>query len=213
MPDARPAMQFSDLQQQEATARLGMWVFLATEVLFFGGLATAYLAYRTGYGDAFAAAGRRTEIVIGTANTAILLTSSFLVAWALVAARARSRDFTALLLALAAVLGLIFIALKGVEYSKEFEEHLVPGINFAVTGPLAGGIELFFVLYFVATGVHAIHLAIGIVVLGVMARRAKAGEFADYQGPLTVAGLYWHFVDMIWIFLFAFIYLPGRSGP
>jgi cytochrome c oxidase subunit 3 len=206
-------MQFADLRQQEDAARLGMWVFLATEVLFFGGIAMLYLAYRTGYAEAFAQAGRRTDIVIGTINTAVLLTGSFLVAWAVAAAQAGSTGFAAWLLRAAALLGIVFLALKGLEYHEEYAEHLVPGINFAVAGPQAGGIALFFILYFIATGVHAIHLGIGIVVLGVMAHKAKTGAFASgYQGPITIAALYWHFVDLIWVFLFALIYLPGRSG-
>ena len=119
----------------------------------------------------------------------------------------------ALLLCAAALLGLLFLGLKAIEYRDEYREHLVPGLNFAFSGPQAGGVELFFIFYFVATGLHAIHLIIGIVLLALMARRAARGDFsAHYHIPLTVTGLYWHFVDVVWIFLFALIYLPGRSG-
>jgi cytochrome c oxidase subunit III len=211
MPKAAP--QFADLQQQEDVAIIGMWVFLATEVLFFGGLILLYLAYRTGYSDAFAEAGRHTDIVIGTINTAILLTSSFLVAWAITAGRLEDGRLAAGLLCVAAFLGVLFLCLKGVEYSKEYREHLVPGLDFSYSGTNAGGVQLFFIFYFIATAVHALHLMIGIVVLLVMAARARHAEFsARYHAPLNVAGLYWHFVDLVWIFLYALIYLPGRNA-
>jgi cytochrome c oxidase subunit 3 len=213
MPEPQPAVQFVDLRQQQDVAQLGMWVFLATEVLFFGGLILAYCVYRYGYPDGFAEAARHTKIVIGTANTAILLTSSFLVAWAVTVARLRAGRLAAVLLFAAAVLGLLFLALKGVEYRMEYDEHLVPGVNFAEPGRHAAGMVLFFSFYFVATGLHAVHVAIGIVVLIVIGLKTRAGNYSEaYHAPITVAGLYWHFVDLVWIFLFALIYLPGRSS-
>jgi cytochrome c oxidase subunit 3 len=113
----------------------------------------------------------------------------------------------------AALLGAIFLALKGYEYWQEYREHLVPAVNFAFAAAHARGAELFFMLYFVLTGLHALHVAIGVVVLLAIARRASSnGYSAQYHAPVTVAGLYWHFVDLVWIFLFALIYLPGRSG-
>ena len=213
MPEARPAFQFVDLRQQHEVAQLGIWVFLATEVLFFGGLILAYCVYRSAYPAAFAEAARHTKIVIGTANTAILLTSSFLVAWAVSATRLREARFAALLLWGAAVLGLVFCALKGVEYTKEYQEHLLPGFGFDFPGAQAHQVHLFFAFYLVATGLHAIHVAVGIVVLVVIGLRARQRAYSDvYNSPVVVAGLYWHFVDLVWIFLFALIYLPGRSG-
>ncbi|HVV61503.1 MAG TPA: cytochrome c oxidase subunit 3 [Pseudolabrys sp.] len=212
MPEAHPAFQFVDLRQQHDVAQLGMWVFLATEVLFFGGLILAYSAYRIGYPEGFAEAARHTKIVIGASNTAILLTSSFLVAWAVLIVRLREGRIAALLLWGAAALGVIFLVLKGVEYSEEYREHLIPGLNFALDGPNAGAIKLFFAFYFVATGLHAVHVAVGIVVLVVIGIRARQDAYSDrYHSPITVAGLYWHFVDIVWIFLFALIYLPGRA--
>lgn len=214
MREARPVLPYATLAQQHDAAQLGMWTFLATEVLFFGGLILAYCVYRFGYPAEFAEAGRHTRIAIGTANTAILLTSSFLVAWAVLAAKAEAGTLAARLLVGAAALGTLFLALKGYEYLQEYREGLVPGINFA-SGPLAmRGAELFFVFYFTATGLHAIHLSIGIVVLLVIAWRARQGAYSGrYHAPITVASLYWHFVDAVWIFLFALIYLMGRSGP
>jgi cytochrome c oxidase subunit 3 len=213
MPETRPAFQFVDLRQQHDVAQLGIWVFLATEVLFFGGLILAYAAYRIGYSEGFAEAARHTKIVIGAINTAVLLTSSFLVAWAVFVARLRQGHIAAVLLWGAAALGLIFLLLKGVEYTEEYREHLVPGLNFVIAGSHGGAIELFFAFYFVATGLHAIHVAVGIVVLIVVGIRAKQRTYSDrYHAPITVAGLYWHFVDVVWIFLFALIYLPGRAS-
>jgi cytochrome c oxidase subunit 3 len=213
MPERQPAMQFADLRQQHDVAQLGMWVFLATEVLFFGGLILAYAAYRIGYPEGFAQAAKRTQILIGAANTAILLTSSFLVAWAVFVARLREGRFAALLLWSAAALGILFLVLKGIEYSIEYRDHLVPGLNFSVPEPNDGPVALFFTIYFVATGLHAVHVAVGIVVLFVIGIRARQGAYSErYHSPITVAGLYWHFVDVVWIFLFALIYLPGRAS-
>jgi len=212
MPET-PADQFVDMRQQHETAQLGMWTFIATEVLFFGGLLLAYCVYRIGDPEGFAEAARHTKIVIGTINTAVLLTSSFLVAWAVTAARLRQGRMAGLLLGFAAVLGLAFLALKGVEYAKEYDEHLIPRLDFAYAGPKATSVYLFFSFYFVATGLHALHIAIGVVVLAVIGWQAGRGRYSErYHSPITVAGLYWHFVDVVWIFLFALIYLPGRAS-
>jgi cytochrome c oxidase subunit 3 len=212
MPEARPAVQFADLRQQHDVAELGMWVFLATEVLFFGGLILAYCVYRHADPAGFAEAARRTRIGIGAANTAVLLTSSFLVAWAVVAIRANAGRFAALLFWAAALLGIVFLALKGVEYTSEYEEHLLPGLDFADAGSHAHSLFLFFSFYIVATGLHGLHVAIGIAALGIVGLRANRNAYSsDYHAPPTVVGLYWHFVDVVWIFLFAMIYLPGRA--
>jgi cytochrome c oxidase subunit III len=213
MREARPAFQYATLPQQQEAARLGIWTFLASEVLFFGGLILAYAVYRYGYPDDFAAAARHSKIVIGTLNTAILLSSSFLVAWAVWAARIEADRLSASLLCTAAALGVAFLALKGWEYLQEYKEHLLPGANFQFAPEYIRGAQLFFIFYFVATSLHALHVTVGIVVLLAVARRAGQGAYSQrYHSPLTVAGLYWHFVDLIWIFLFALIYLPGRNG-
>lgn len=209
-PDLAP--QFVDLDQQHDAASLGMWTFLATEVLFFGGLIALYCAYRTMNPDAFAAAARHTQIAIGTGNTAIMLTSSFLVAWAVWCIRLSQGRIAAFLFWGAAAHGGVFLVLKAVEYAIEYREHLVPGLNFAARGADTGAQHLFFAFYFVATGLHGIHVAIGIVVLIAIGLRSRHGAYsAEYDTPATVAGLYWHFVDVVWIILFALIYLPGRS--
>jgi cytochrome c oxidase subunit III len=214
MRESRPVMPYATLPQQHDAAQLGMWTFLASEVLFFGGLILAYCVYRYGYPSDFAEAARHTTIVIGTANTAILLTSSFLVAWAVSSAKLEAPALASRLLLAAAALGVTFLCLKAYEYQQEYREQLVPGLRFAFDVAHARGAELFFIFYYIATGLHALHATIGIVVLVTIARRAGRGDYsADYHSPITAAGLYWHFVDVVWIFLFALIYLPGRSGP
>lgn len=209
MPDVAPAKPYSDLAQQHDAATLGMWVFLATEVLFFGGLVLGYAVYRHAYPQAFAEAARHTNIVIGTANTAVLLTSSFLVAWGVMVAKAGFGRVTAWLFAGAALLGVIFLFLKGIEYRGEIAQHLFPDAGFALDGE---GARLFFTFYFVATGLHGVHVVAGIVTLAAIAWRARNGAYStQYHAPPVVAGLYWHFVDLVWVFLFALIYLPGRA--
>ena len=213
MPEGRSfAPQFSSVRHRDETAELGMWVFIATEVLLFGGLLLGYFVYRHAYPEAFAAGSRHTDIVIGAANTAILLTSSFFVACAVDALRANARRVSIVLLAGAISLGLSFIGLKAIEYASEYREHLVPGIDFAFNGPLANGVQLFFVFYFVATAIHALHMLVGIAVLATLALLVRKSGSTRRRAALHSAALYWHFVDLVWIFLFALIYLPGRSS-
>jgi cytochrome c oxidase subunit 3 len=212
MPDGLPfAPQFASVRHRDETAELGMWIFLATEVLLFGGLLLSYFVYRHGYPHAFSAASRHTDIFIGTANTAILLTSSFFVACAVKAFADRVNAVSRALLIGAVILGLSFMVLKGLEYRDEYREHLVPGIDFAFEGPLADGVELFFVFYFVATALHAVHMLVGIGLLTTFALLIGNAEESRTHAALHSAALYWHFVDVVWIFLFALIYLPGRS--
>lgn len=206
------APQYLSIPHRDHTAELGMWVFIATEVLLFGGLILSYFVYRHVYPHAFAEGSRHTEIMIGTANTAILLTSSFLVAWAVeIFSPATAKIVTWLLLG-AACLGLVFIVLKGIEYSKEYDEHLVPGIDFQFAGQLANGVQLFFIFYFIATAIHALHMFIGICLLLTLATICRKAPTTRHHTALHSAALYWHFVDVVWIFLFALIYLPGRSS-
>ncbi|HET9716459.1 MAG TPA: cytochrome c oxidase subunit 3 [Pseudolabrys sp.] len=213
MPEPQPAAQFAHLPQQHEVAQLGIWTFLATEVLFFGALLLSYAVYRSADPAAFAEAARHTKIAIGTINTAILLTSSFLVAWAVAVVKTGGSRFAAFLLWSAAALGLSFIGLKGVEYAMEYGEHLLPGFGFRYDGPASQSVALFFSFYIVATVIHAIHVAVGIAVFAVIGRRAYQHAYSgSYHSPVIVFGLYWHFVDIVWIFLFALIYLPGRSG-
>lgn len=207
----------SSLALRRETAQFGMWVFLASELLFFGGLFLSYLYGRSHWPDGFAAAAWHTDVAIGTANTAVLLTSSLFVALAVVAARETrpTRRRVATLLWITVALGAVFLALKGVEYRKDWLDGLVPGPSFRLgdsEGPPPVGAELFFVLYWVTTLLHAVHLCIGIGVLSVFAVGAERG--ADWVHPprIDVAALYWHFVDVVWIVLYPLLYLPGRAG-
>jgi cytochrome c oxidase subunit III len=205
------AEQFDDLAQQRSAAQLGMWVFLATEVLFFGGLFLGYTIFRTLYPQTFAAASHHTEVVLGGINTAILLFSSTLMALAVRAAELGQRRKLIGLLLATAVLGMIFMTLKGFEYYKDFSDHLVPGINFEWHEANSGQAQIFFWLYFVMTGLHAIHVTVGIFVLLGLALLARSGNFTNgHYTPVEIAGLYWHFVDIVWIFLFPLLYLAGH---
>jgi len=213
MPQAAAAPQFHDAEQRRQSAELGMWVFLASEVMFFGVLFAAYGVSRFNFGEAFAAAGRHTDIVLGTLNTALLLTSSYTIAAALHALCANRPQAARGLLLVTAGLGAAFLAVKGIEYRKEYVEGLVPWLDFRFDPGYVNGAALFFYLYFAMTGIHAVHLAIGIVVVLVTAARVHRRTLsARYAAPLEMSALYWHLVDVIWIFLYPCIYLIARTG-
>ncbi len=202
------AEQFDDMPQQHEASSFGMWVFLATEVLFFGGLFTSYVVYRTLYPDVFAEANKYMSVLLGGINTAVLLTSSFTMAMAVRSAQEGKRKKILFFLGVTMLLGLTFLGIKGVEYYAKYVEHLVPGASFRFEGPRPAQAEIFFLLYFCMTGLHAIHMIIGIGVLAVMTRLAWRNRFsAEYYAPIEVSGLYWHFVDIVWIFLYPLLYL------
>jgi cytochrome c oxidase subunit 3 len=205
------AHQFDDAAQQFAASSLGMWAFIATEILFFGGLFAGYTVYRLSYPDAFAAASHHLDIVLGTVNTAVLIGSSLTMALAVFSARFSSRRMVVLFLLATLLLGLVFLGIKGAEYSHKFHEHLIPGARFVFPGGNTRGVEIFFSFYFAMTGLHASHMVIGAVLLAVLTARAWRGHFSgEYYTPVEMVGLYWHFVDVIWIFLFPLLYLIGR---
>jgi cytochrome c oxidase subunit III len=192
------------------TARLGMWIFLATEVMFFGALLLAYLYGRTHWPEGFAAAARHTDVVLGTLNTGLLLTSSALVALAVACEdEARHRDWVAWLLAASGSLGVAFLAIKGIEYRQEWQEGLFPGAGFELD---VTGAQLFFVLYFFMTGIHALHLLAGIALLAVFAWGTHRRRPWAPPRRVEAAGLYWHFVDVVWIFLYPLLYLVDRHS-
>jgi cytochrome c oxidase subunit III len=204
------ADQFDDIEQQHSAAKLGMWIFLATEVMFFGGLFLAYTVYRFTYGQVFAEASRRLSDGFGGSNTAILLFSSLLMALAVRAAElGRQKQLVRLLLA-TAFFGVVFMVLKAFEYRKDFVDHLVPGVNFRWDAPDAANAQLFFWIYFATTGLHALHVTVGICILLLFALLASLGKFSHNFMPVEIAGLYWHFVDIVWIFLFPLLYLAGH---
>jgi cytochrome c oxidase subunit 3 len=238
---AHLAHHFDDADQQYDAASLGMWLFLATEVLFFGGLFAGYAMYRFWYPDAFATGSHRLDLWLGAINTAVLLTSSLTMALAVHAAQTSDRRGTVQFLGWTILLGSVFLGVKAYEYHHKFVEHLVPGRSFSLTAgheandevrmtndegqstesairhssfdipalPLdPGHVELFFSFYFAMTGLHATHMVIGIAILGVLLVAARRGAFsADYFTPIEMTGLYWHFVDIVWVFLFPLLYL------
>lgn len=210
-PERRLQHQFHDLGQQHNAATLGMWLFLGTEVMFFGGLFTAYMVYRVWYPETFGAASRTLDITLGAVNTLVLITSSLSMAFAVRAAATDQRRQLLTLLVITMVLGMVFLGIKGFEYHQKFVEHHVPGLGFHFAGPDPARANLFFSLYFAMTGLHALHMIIGLGVLTVMFVMAARGKFsAAWHTPVEISGLYWHFVDIIWIFLFPLLYLVDR---
>jgi cytochrome c oxidase subunit 3 len=214
-PDCRPARapQFDDAAQRREAATFGMWIFLATEVLFFGPMFLGYTAYRLAYPAAFAEASRHTLILFGGANTAILLVSSATMALAARAARGNRSKALLLWLLVTAALGSLFLGFKGCEYAREISGRLLPGRSFSFEPAHAAQAQMFFYLYFLMTGVHALHVTIGVVVIVIFAFRAwRAGPLAENHTPVDLLGLYWHFVDIVWVFLFPLIYLVNRHS-
>ena len=240
-----PAQQhhFDTMAQQKEAAVLGMWVFLLTEILFFGGLFVAYMIYRVWYFDAFAEASRSLSLFWGGLNTAVLIGSSLTMAMAVRGAQTNKRTATVNWLILTMILGTVFLGVKVIEYADKFEHHHVPGPNFvwasehaapAAAGgaepaaapatavsehrqlslspdQLQGTTQLYFSLYFTMTGLHALHMIIGIGLMSVITWMAWKGRFdAEYYTPVEMSGLYWHFVDIVWIFLFPLLYLVER---
>ena len=206
--------QFDTPEQQKEASTLGMWVFLVTEIMFFGGMFTAYTAYRAWYPNVFAVASSSLNAIIGAVNTAVLLCSSFTMVMAVRAASLDRRKALIVFLILTMILGTAFLGIKAYEWTEKFEEHHVPGPTFHLEGETPQGqgqAQLFFSLYFAMTGLHALHMVIGVGLLTVILLQSWKGKFsAAYYTPVDIAGLYWHFVDIIWIFLFPLLYLVDR---
>ena len=205
-------VQFDTAEQQKDASTLGMWIFLITEVMFFGGMFLAYTVYRNVYPLSFALASSSLNAVLGAANTAVLLCSSFTMVLAVRAAQLDLRRALIVFLILTLILGLAFLGVKAYEWNEKFQEHHVPGVGFHLEGaPSQGQAQLFFSLYFAMTGLHALHMVIGAGILTWLLVNAWKGKYsAAYMTPVDVAGLYWHFVDIIWIFLFPLLYLIDR---
>jgi cytochrome c oxidase subunit III len=202
---------FADLGAQKEASSLGMWVFLATEVLFFGGMITAYVIYRASYRRAFEGASNLLDIRLGAFNTAVLILSSLTMAMAVWAASQGKKNLILVFLLLTILLGSTFLGVKVVEYKQKFDHHEVPGPHFVVPEGLPPQSEMFFSLYFCMTGLHALHMVIGVGLLAWLFGKARRGVFtARYSTPVEMVGLYWHFVDIVWIFLFPLLYLLGR---
>lgn len=211
MPDAHTALQeqFEEMPQQKEAATLGMWAFLATEVLFFGAMFLAYIVYRNAYPQAFAQASHHTIVLYGTINTAILLTSSLTMALAVHSVRENNIRWLWRFLCITVLLALGFLVVKGLEYHEDVSEHLWPGKHFRTDLPPQA--QIFWVLYWIMTGVHALHVTVGIGLLSTIAWMSSRRKFSDaYYTPVEMAGLYWHFVDIIWIYLYPLLYLIHR---
>ncbi|MGD9646554.1 MAG: cytochrome c oxidase subunit 3 [Pirellulales bacterium] len=206
-PAGALAHHFANLDQQRTAARLGMWIFLLTEVMFFGGAIGAYCVYRSLHPAVFEAAGHELSKPLGTLNTVVLITSSLTMAMAVLESQTGDRRRLLRWLLATMGLGVAFLGIKGIEWYTEYLHHRVPGLNFTVDelGPTA---ELFFACYFALTGLHALHMIIGLAVMGVLVRLAYLGRLGPERFvPVDVTGLYWHFVDIVWIFLFPLLYL------
>jgi cytochrome c oxidase subunit 3 len=202
---------FADLEQQKATSTFGMWMFLITEVMFFGGMFATYLIYRLSYFNAWVAGSQTMEIKLGAANTAVLICSSLTMVMAVHSAKQGNRKLTALFLLCTLALGLSFLGIKAVEYHGHWMHHEFPGSNFHFEH--AGNydprqVEIFFSLYFAMTGMHALHMIIGAGLLSWLLLANARGRFSvEYNSPVELVGLYWHFVDLVWIYLFPLLYL------
>ncbi len=204
---------FDTMQQQKEASTFGMWLFLLTEVLFFGGIFFAYMLYRMWYFDAFAEASRDLDLMLGGFNTVVLIGSSLTMAFAVRSAQTGSSRGTVRWLILTMILGAVFLGVKVVEYSHKFEVGHVPGPNFHSTSPWAAQEQIFYSLYFTMTGLHAVHMIVGIVILAIITRMAAQGKFNEsYHTPVEMTGLYWHFVDLVWIYLFPLLYLVERHN-
>ena len=207
------AHHFESYEQQKHSAFLGMWLFLVQEVMFFGGLFVTYVTYRSLYGDAFAVGSRELDVTIGAANTTVLLFSSFTMVVAVLGAKQGNRKLIVLGLILTILFGGIFLGVKYFEYGDKWEHRLVPGPHFEWHGEEVGRqVEMFFNLYFVMTGMHALHMVVGIGIMLFMLRPAWKGKWTPQNHNFVEGfGLYWHFVDIVWIFLFPFLYLIGLA--
>jgi cytochrome c oxidase subunit 3 len=214
LPDHSTALahQFDEIEQQHESAALGMWIFLATEVMFFGGMFLGYAVYRGAYAAAYAEASLRLDVWLGGINTAVLLSSSLTMALAVHSAQLGGRRAVVLFLVATIVLGAVFLGIKAVEYYHKYEEQLIPGTHFKFPGSNTNHAQIFFSFYFAMTGMHALHMIIGIGVMLVMILLALRDRFSvEYYFPIEMTGLYWHFVDIVWVFLFPLLYLVDRS--
>ena len=205
------AHHFDNAEQQHEASSLGMWAFLITEVMFFGGLFAGYVIYRMTYPEAFAEGSHHLDVTLGAINTAVLISSSLTMALAVRSAQLGQQNAIIAFLVLTIILGTLFLGIKAIEYSHKYHEHLIPIKTFMHGGINAAQIKIFFSFYFAMTGMHAVHMIIGIGVMLFLIVQTKKGRYSKtYYNPLEGIGLYWHFVDIVWIFLFPLLYLIGR---
>ncbi len=220
---------FETPEQQREAGSFGMWLFLLTEIMFFGGMFFAYLLYRNWYYPAFAAGSNQLSVPLGAFNTVVLISSGFCMALGVWASEVQKKGFLVLMLVLTTFFGLVFLGVKSIEYKEKYDKHHIPGANFSIsmfTNPagyaetkdekplapdMAEKTQFFFFLYFAMTGMHALHMIIGIGLQDWLIVRAQRGDFTNgYVAPIENFGLYWHFVDIVWLFLFPLLYLINR---
>ncbi len=211
---------FDNMEQQREAGTLGMWVFLITEIMFFGGLFTAYVIYRILNAASFAAASSGLNVKMGAINTVVLICSSLTMALAVYYAQTGSRRNQIVFLILTMLLGATFLVVKGFEYAEKFRDHHVPWLNFIwdtqheamPAGASVRGIQMFYWIYFAMTGLHALHMIVGLGIMSFILYFAWRGRYTpEYHAPVEISGLYWHFVDIVWIFLFPLLYLLGAN--
>jgi cytochrome c oxidase subunit 3 len=211
-PTITHAHHFEDMDQQRETTSLGMWAFLVTEVMFFGGVFAAYVIGHSMDPLAFGEASRKLSVPLGATNTAVLICSSLTMAFAVRSAQLHKPKSLLLYLVATIILGGTFLGIKALEYSHKIHEHLIPGPGFLFEGAHAGGAQIFFTFYFAMTGLHALHMIIGIGLMIWLIVRSRKGQFnAEYYSPVENVGLYWHFVDIVWVYLFPLLYLISRA--
>jgi cytochrome c oxidase subunit 3 len=219
---------FESVEQQHEASSMGMWIFLLTEFMFFGGMFMAYLVYRNWYYPAFVVGSHQLSLFRGTLNTVILITSSLTMGLAVHAARLRNQAALVRMLVITVILGVFFLGIKGSEWTSEWNDHHVPGLNFsidefvhpsaashaqAIPADIAERTQVYFSLYFAMTGMHAVHMIIGVGLLLFLVFQARAGSYTKgYFAWVEYIGLYWHFVDIVWTFLFPLLYLVNRHG-
>jgi len=203
---------FNDLDQQYQASQLGMWAFLVQELLFFGGLFAGYVVYRNLYPEAWTLGSHELDVSLGSTNTAILILSSLTMAMAVYWAQKGQKTKLVLFLVATLILGCSFLGIKVIEYSHKVQHHLLPGNGFSFDSPLADQVRIFFSFYFAMTGMHAFHMIVGAGILIWLIVQAMKGRYtAEYNTPIEMFGLYWHFVDVVWIYLFPLLYLIGRN--
>ncbi|MGH9897477.1 MAG: cytochrome c oxidase subunit 3 family protein [Pyrinomonadaceae bacterium] len=200
--------QFADPKQQFEASSLGMWIFLMTELLLFGGLFAVYVVYRTAYPDAFAFGSSKLEWPLAAANTIILIVSSLTMVLAVYGAQVNNRAMQVGFLFLTILFGAAFLGLKVVEYRAHWIHHEVPGFGFR--NDWQPPVQMFFLIYFSLTGIHAVHMVVGIGLVSYVMYKAYRRTYSPaYHTPVEMVGLYWHFVDIAWVFLFPLLYLIG----
>lgn len=207
-PDEHVAHHFENAQQQYESGNLGMWLFLITEVMFFGGMFAAYGVYRSWYPEAFKIASTATNVPLGAMNTIVLIWSSVTMALAVQSAQLGKQKRLVWMIILTMIFGGVFLGVKAVEYTEKWHHNHVPGPNFVWEGEGGREVQILYCLYFAMTGMHAVHMVVGLGIMAWLLVTAMKGHYTPkYYNPVEISGLYWHFVDIVWIFLFPLLYL------